>query len=157
MLVAVPRCPIVFQWEDREGNIAAQRQYFNHSSALATVEAGAALWYTAVQGVSNATLRRFTLSWQWEREGPNDAEVGSDVYRRLALFYRNNYEMGAIWLPSGRESLLETEGTYAGVRVAASVDAVADALQLMMPVIDFIRTPEGNPFPSEYVVGGIAR
>lgn len=157
MLVAVPRCPIVFEWEDRDGNTSAQRLYFNHSDARETIEAGAALWLEAVQGVSNATPRRFIMSWQWERVGPNDAEVGSDVYRRLALFYRNNYEMAAIWIPSGREELLETVGTYAGVRVAASVPAVADVLQLMAEVTDYVITPELNPYPNIYVVGGIAK
>lgn len=157
MLVPVPRCPIVFYWEDRDGNTAAQRLYFNHSSDVSVVSTAAGLWLAGVQGVSNATPRRYTLSYQWDRAGPNDAEVGSDVYRRLALFYRNDYEMAAIWLPSGREELLETEGTYAGVRVAASVPAVADALQLMASVIDFTVTPEGDSFPDIYVVGGMAR
>lgn len=156
-MVAVPRCPIVFQWEDRDGNISAQRLYFNHSTAPADVAAGAELWLGGVQGVSNARARRFIASWQWEDTTAVLGESGSDVYRRLALFYRNDYEMAAIWLPSGRETLLETLGTYAGVRVNVYDDAVADALQLMAPLIDFIVTPEGGVFPSEYVVGGIAR
>lgn len=157
MLQAVPRCPLVIDWEDRDGNTSSQRLYFNHTSAPELVATGAEVWINGVQGVSNASPRRFTLSYQWERIGENDAEVGSNVYRRLALFYRNNYEMATIWLPSGREALLETVGTYAGVRVARGMPLVADALQLMAEVVDFIVTPEGNNFPNEYVVGGIAR
>lgn len=157
MLVPVARCPVAFDWEDRDGNTSTQRLYFNHNTAPEVVAAGAVIWVAGVQQVSSASARRFTLSYQWERQGPNDAEVGSDVYRRLALFYRNNYEMATIWLPSGREELLETVGSYAGVRVAARLPPVADALQLMASITDFVVTPEGNGFPDEYIVGGMAR
>lgn len=157
MLVPVARCPIVFQWEDRDGNKSAQRLYFDHDTAPELLASGAGLWLNGVQGISNARARRFIASWQWEDTSATLGEPGSDVYRRLALFYRNSYEMAAIWLPSGREELLETLGSYAGVRVAASLPAVADALQLMAPLIDFIVTPEGDSFPDNYVVGGMAR
>jgi len=109
-----------------------------------------------LNSISDAYVRSYKVLRKFEAETADIADIGSDVVRRLALYYRNAGVYEAVWLPSARQSITESVGPYAGIRVDNERTDVALALADMQTILDFIVLPDGSIYPDEYVTGGIA-
>jgi hypothetical protein len=156
MLVDTGRIIVSVSWFDRDNNEAETRLYGDSDVALASIEAGVNLFVDRVQPLSSAWPGRWFVRYTFEDDGLSTAVEDSDVLRRLAMFYRTGEVHDRIWVPSGRLELMETVGTYAGIRLDALRPEVAAILLAMQDVTSFIVTPEGDSFPSTFVVGGLA-
>lgn len=141
---------------DRRGRVAQASWHL--PIILTPAEAADRALYIASKalGVSNGLLTRVRLTWQWREEQPQVADPTSDVQTRVALYYRNEDGPEAQFVPSPRPELFEQTGPYAGVRVAASDPDVALLLSAFGDALASSLTPEGDPFPTVYVVGGLA-
>jgi len=74
----------------------------------------------------------------------------------MALYYSNGEEYEAIYIPSGNPLFLETTGAYAGIRLDSTNAFVADVLSDLSLALGAAITPEDEPFPTTFIVGGIA-
>lgn len=148
------RWQMAIQFEDREGNVSPLTLTFPSFWREEQHEAANNYIVPRLAAVSDATIRRII----WKQYLVNDAftlpPVGSNVRNFVGLFYSNSgeYACEALWIPSPRNEIFETDGLYAGIRVEALNPQVQNFLApfLSLPIV----TPEGEPFSVDYIVGG---
>lgn len=108
-----------------------------------------------IQSVSDAVLQKIIISWDWRETSPLEPGDRSDVNRKAVLFYRNDDYYEAIFVPSPINSIFESEGTFAGVRVDPLQPEVAPWTINAPTLLANIVTDEGLPHPTQYQVGGL--
>lgn len=111
---------------------------------------------TVVQPLSNASLVSATAYNKYLFPSPNEATIDADINAKLALFYRSDDIYEAIYIPAPRAEIFEATGIFAGIRVVASNEALVAFNAALVAFPEALATPEGTPFPLEYVVGGLA-
>lgn len=156
MLTAHARAFVSIAFEDREGNRRNTSLTFPFSLSEAQIHTYMDLWIDRIRGISNAEIRHYIITHTFEEEGESTADIDTDLYSYFALYLSNGSDYDCIWIPGAKRELLETEGQYAGVRLDAARPDVAAILLGLADITAFIVTPEGDPFPSTFVVGGLA-
>lgn len=144
-------------WGDKDGGTAKLTVRFPFSLSLAAASTSLQAVANAAQAISDATIIKLTLRWQYYESDPPTASVESNVARYLCLYYSNGVDTEPVFIPSGDESLLEASGRFAGIRLDladSSVVSLADALTAaLMGTLD----PSGAGWDRVLVVGGITR
>lgn len=143
-------------WRDRDGREAQLQLYLPSNSTREQAEQAVLLAISRVLDLSNAVCSQYKLIWEGTNASEDGAALTSDVNRAGWLFYRNEdnfYE--AMRIPSLRDSLLETEGSWAGVRIVAKTTPAGAPLLALEGLTAFLVTAEGEPFPGELVNGGL--
>ena len=156
MLTARDMAFVSVLFEDREGNQRATSLWFPFSLPISDLQTAMNLFITRAGAISDAYIRKWDVTYTWEDWEGSTAGADSDVIRRGAIFYRNGETYEALWVPSIRLDLAELGGDFAGIRLDAARPDVAALLVQLQDVVTFICTPEGDPFPTLYVVGGIS-
>lgn len=105
--------------------------------------------------MSDAVLLKIVISWDWREIQPLEADPASDVHAKIALFYRNADYFEAIFIPSPKASLFESEGIYTGIRGDPLQPAMAPWTTDAPTTLANITTEEGEPFPTLFVVSGL--
>lgn len=85
----------------------------------------------AIDTISNAKLLSITIRYDHREENPVAPSVLSDVGYYLCLYYSNDVDYEPIFIPSPNPDVLETTGSFTGIRLDLSnpsVVALADAL-----------------------------
>lgn len=108
-----------------------------------------------VQGLSDAVPLSAKYEYRHMLDDIGAASFTSDARRKAFLYYRNGDEIEQISIPSPRSEIFESEGPYAGVRVDASAEAVLSFNAVIRDSPSGFQTPEGEPLPDEYDVGGL--
>ena len=156
MLTARERAFVSVLFLDREGNRRATSLWFPFSLPIADLQTAMSMFTTRAGAISDAYIAKWDVTYTFEDDGSNTASPDSDVYRKLALYYRNGLLFDRIWVPSARSEIFELIGPYAGIRVDSARSDVVAVLEGAQTVVEYIVTPEGDPFPTEFVVGGLA-
>jgi hypothetical protein len=143
-------------FEDRDGNQRPTSLWFPFTISASDLQTAMNLFVTRAGAISDASIRKWDVTYSWEEYGSSTASQDSDVLRRGALFYRNASVYETIWVPSINSALSESSGDYAGIRLDAARTDVAAILTAMQDFVSFICTPEVEPFPTVFVAGGIA-
>lgn len=156
MLTAYARAHVLIAFEDREGNRRTTSLTFPFSLPVAQIHTYMDLWIDRVRNISNAGIRHYVITHSYEDEEPPITTGDSSVQDKLTLYYSSDAFYDRIYIPALRRELLETGGLYAGVRLDVSLPEVIAILESMESVVAYIVTPEGEPFPSVFVVGGMA-
>jgi hypothetical protein len=111
---------------------------------------------SAIAGISDARLVRREIKWRWHDASPQPASGPAPANSHLVLFYRNEADYDALFLPAPKAELWEAAGPYAGVRLDTNNPFVQSAMG------DFnlaLASAVGAVFPfvgSTFVVGGLA-
>lgn len=145
---------VVFKDREREAEF---RIRFPFAISFDDAAAASSVISNAAQSISNGLLMRVTISKSYSDNVGVTPQEGSKATRRMMLYYRNEDSYETISIPSGNPDLLETQGLYAGIRLNTSLSIVADALGALSLALVDVRTPEDTPFPTTFVVGGLAR
>lgn len=122
-------------WRDKDGGSAKLTIRFPFLISLAQAYSSLSTIAAAAQAISDATIVKLTVRYHlFEYPFPTPGEA-SNIGRYLALYYSNEADTIPIWVPSPRESLLETSGHFAGIRldlgnpeVASLADAFTNAI-----------------------------
>lgn len=106
--------------------------------------------------LTDAIVSRTMFSWVWTDPTPPSAGILSDTKRSGLLYYRNSERWEMFRIPSPKGGLFETTGPYAGIRLDRTNPAVEASLQALSTGLTQTVTPEGNEWPDEFIVGGLA-
>lgn len=140
--------------EDRKSKTLFHLPFFTPPNTAFTkgLSVGAAL-----QAASEAVLIGVKVFYSWKESNPGEAGPESNVRSLVGLFYRNESEYEALWLPSPKAIIFENTGAYQGIRVDPTVPELAPFVGPSALVVSAMATPEGTPFPTVYVVGGLVK
>lgn len=144
---------IVFR--DREGNEASTRLSFPFALSDALISTYMGIWIGNVLPLTNAGISSYTITRAYEDDAFERPTEGTQTLDRLVLFYSNGLILDRIIVPSANMDLMELLGPYAGIRVDAGRADVATLITGMQDVVTFVVTPEADPFPTIFVVGGL--
>lgn len=151
-----PTCKVELTYQDREGNKANVMFHLPFSTPPAIAAAAANAMISLLSGISDAVCVRFALRWNVTIDAPPIPALTSNVKRKAALFYTNEVEYEAIWIPSPKTEYTEQEGSLVLVRFDVGNPQVAGVLQAITAALSVTVTPENTPFPPLFVAGGIA-
>lgn len=141
---------------DKEGRRSEMQ--FRGAASLSTDEViGRALaWASAILPLTDAVIPYIHCSKHVPVVPVTEPGPSSNVSRAAWLFYRNSegaYE--ALKVPSIKIELLEAEGAYTGVRLVEPTTAAGGVLLDLATALQQTVTVEGEPWPEEYVNGGL--
>lgn len=141
---------------DKEGR--RSEMLFRGAASLSTDEviARALDWASSVAPLTDAVIPYIHCSKRVPVVPTTAPGPASNVARAAWLFYRNSegaYE--AIRIPSFKVELLEAEGPYTGVRVVEPTTPEGGVLLDLATALQATVTVEGEPWPEEYVNGGL--
>lgn len=149
-------CSVSFTYVDRGGRKGKIKLFLPFAT-----EASHALQFgydmnDAFQPAIQASLIEIKVLYEWRESDIPVADPDSNIHRRLVLFYRNEQGFEAISIPSPKAECFQVDGPYAGIKVDAQMVALEPWVDALALVVGALATPEGEPFPTEYVVGGLA-
>lgn len=149
-----PVAQVAFTFVDKESNKGTMTLYCSFSLTGAALLSLLNTLASLLQPLSNAALMNVTVTYKVFLE-PYSTGLGiPDLTSRVLLLYSEGDTYEAISIPAPKETLFETEGEYAGVRVdPLSVDMAA-WFASWSDFSSHITTKEGDPFPSTFLVGG---
>lgn len=158
MLKPEPTISVTFHFQDRNLNRREMRLRFLYSEEISI--ANLLSWIDTrlpdIQGISDSPIVKYELSMRfYDNAAPNAAE-GSNAQIHVGLFYRDIETYDVLWLPSPLSEIFVTSGALSGVLVDAAHPAMSDWTDSGSLLLAGLVTPEGNPWPVEYVVGGKA-
>jgi hypothetical protein len=158
MLVARERVQCAVHFQDRDGNRRVTTFWFPFAISAGDLETAMGIIMARIVPLTDAYMPKWDATYIWDDDGESTAAEGSDVIAKAALFYRNGPAgaFEALYVPAPRSLLFETTGDLAGIRINATDSTVADLLDGLQDIVTFIVTPEGDEFPTGYVVGGLA-
>lgn len=157
MWIPAASLAVEFTFRDRDAGEARLTIRFPFNTPLGTLNSAALLLASRLSAISDAALVRYNFRWKVDNDAPSSPGLQSNVGRYLVLYYSNGIDIDYIAIPSGDESLLETSGDFAGIRldlgrpeVVLLADAVTEAL---LPTLG----PYAEFWGRWLIVGGIAR
>jgi len=153
--MAAPMQKVQMRYLDWNGNEARSTMYVPLSLSEGTLISALNTLLGFLNGITNGVIPDCSVSYTLDFVPPSEASIDSDVGRMLVLFYRNETEIEALYIPSPPNSLFETEGKYAGIRVDPTGPAILPYIEDAPDLFSILSTPEGTPFPTVYVVGGL--
>lgn len=143
-----------FQFADKEGNTSTFHLYVPIALSIAEIISFLDAKYTTLQNMSDASLTSVKVFYFFDFDNPRPAQIGSDVSSFAVLYYSNGDTYEPIYIPSPEASIFEGEGEYQSIRVDATNPAVGAFNAAIQSCPWPLATPEGEPFPVEYMVGG---
>lgn len=148
-----PRVFVSFYVRGRSKKGSHTRLSFSSAVSTADVSAAAIAFVEKIAPLVDGAIDGFTLAYDYFN--PDDTlPDATDIQAYLMLFYTNELQNveERIDIPSPLPSLFETEGDYAGIRLNATEEIVT----LLNDLVIFTCTPEGDPWPPFFDVGGLA-
>lgn len=108
-----------------------------------------------IAALSNAILFKIELVWRYTIEPPWFPAEGSTIERKILMLMTNeDEEINGIMIPSPADSIWETVGSYAGIRLDLdSAGAVGFANMLL--AVD-LRTDDNRQLGTVLAAGGLA-
>ena len=154
MFVPVPTMALEWHAADKGKGRALTTMRLPFSISEADADSVTTVLHAAMVPLINCVITR--VGWRWIRNNSDTdpAEIGSNTQVLLALFYRNGEHWEALYLPSPKPEFLETSGPYAGIRLDMSNPDVVTAIEALSAALADVVTPEGDAFPTDFVVGG---
>lgn len=143
-----------FQFEDREGNRSTLHLYVPIALSVSEIISFLDARYATIQNMSSASLTSVKVFYFFDFDNPVPAQIGSDVSSYAVLYYSNGEVYEPIYVPSPEPSLFESEGEYQAIRLDATNPALVAFNAAVQSCPWPLATPEGETFPTEYVVGG---
>jgi hypothetical protein len=104
--------------------------------------------------LSDAILVAVRLIWGWHDTEPTPPPSGPTTQVKLALFYRSDERYEALHVPAPKESLFETDGPFAGLRLNLSDTAVQVLIDNLTASLSGVVDETGEPWPATFLVGG---
>lgn len=145
------------QFVDRKGREA---QVSGHLPTTLTADDAFARWdaiVAAMAAISSAVIPASRLVWRYRVLPAPAFPIDADCARRVMFFYRNGGQVSEYFeVPSPAPWLFETSGFYSGIRVDTDNPDVVAAIDLLSASLSQLLTPEGEPWPPNFVVGGLA-
>lgn len=155
-LTAHIMCSVSLRFEDRDGNHSSTMLWFPFGLPTASIKAAMDIIIPKINAISDAYIASWQIRWSLEDDSPSSAGSDSELNRKMVLYYSKDGIFDRLIVPSARLDLMETTGTYAGVRLDAGRPEVAAILDPgMADLVEQLLTPEGDAFPTDFVVGGI--
>jgi len=154
MFVPVPTMALEWHAADRDKGRALTTMRLPFAVSPADADSVTDELHSVIQPIINCTITRVGWRWIFRNDDTETAESGSTTQILLALFYRNGDRYDAIYLPAPNPDFWETTGPYAGVRLDMSNPTVVAAIEALSTALAEAVTPGGEPFPTEFVVGG---
>lgn len=155
MLTAANTATVELFYKDNEREARVTLRFPFGLSTGSIIAASESL-QSAIASISDAVLVRREIRWKWYEDNPPEATGTAPSQSYLALFYRNEGEYDAVYLPAPKEELWKASGAYAGVVLDTDNPAVAALVD------DFnvaLAAAAGPVFPfvgASFVVGGRA-
>lgn len=144
----------VYTFIDRDGRKGSTSIRLPFFTSAATALSYCISLGSVIQGMSDAVLKSIDLFYQVSDPDAVTPETGETVDTKVSLFYREGDQYEAITIPAPIGALFETEGDYSEIRVDPLSLAMVAWTSSWISVSGDLKTPEGEPFPQEYVVGG---
>jgi hypothetical protein len=143
-----------FYFADRDGNRGALQWYIPSSLDPDTVLASAiAIALPRIQACSDSVFDHVTLEYRSLPGASSLPGATSNMRRKALLIFRNaDSELDALSIPSPVDSLFESSGIYAGMRVDAG--QLADLVDMLDSIL--FRTKDDRPFGSLFIAGSLA-
>lgn len=153
---SAPTAKVRLYFEDNEANrsIMTLPVRFSISDAAALEFINFAI--SRIQPLSDAVIVGASLLKVWDDETQAEPASTSDVNKKLMLFYSNGDIFESLSIPSPHDYLFETTGKMANIRADATLAELQPVTTDAPTFFDFLVTPEGDPFPVVFVVGGKA-
>lgn len=144
-------------WGDRDGDTAKFTVRFPFSISRDNAFSSLQSIASAIQGISNAVPVRITVRYGYHEDSPDVPSLLSNVGRYLCLYYSNGVDTEPIFVPSGDESLLETSGRFAGIRLDLADPSVVSVALALSTALLATSDQTGAGWDRVLVVGGITR
>lgn len=144
-------------WLDRNGQTAVTSYWLPLSLTSEQALAAAFTLVSLIQDITTAACTSYKVYQTWRETDAVSPDFGSDVTRLLAVYYRNETKADVYHVPSPRSELLDTAGTLVGIRVNYDDPAIASIVDQFTAAITPTVTPDGQPWPKPYIVGGLAQ
>lgn len=156
MLTALPTVKVEWLLIDRDKRRAQMIMHLPFVLTVAQLATFISTMHPLITALVDCTIYRVNYRYQLNETDTTPAVIGSNSRYLLALFYSNPDRFEALYIPSPIQDYLETTGLYAGTRLDTSLSAVQDALADLTSGLALVVTPEGDPHPTTFVVGGLA-
>lgn len=140
-------------WRDRGGNSAKLTVRFPFSIGRDTAFSSLTAIANAAQAISDAAIERITLRYNYHEDGPIAPGILSDVGYYLCLYYSNDVDTEPVFVPSPRTSILETSGSFAGIRLDMANPEVVSLTDALTSALGGILAPDGLPW-NRWLGGG---
>lgn len=140
---------------DRDANEGTLTIYVPSSLSTSDVIAFLNAYYSTFQDLSSASLVSARIYKRTVFDSPNQSQIGSDCTSFAVFYYRNGDIYEALYVPSPKGEIFESNGEYQGIRLDALATAVLSFNAALLDFPQGLATQDGEPFPQEYVVGGL--
>lgn len=156
MIVHGAVCRVQLGFLDRDGRKGSTTLNLPFLSEINTAISFGIRVGNVLQTALDSTFTTVKVSYNFTEDSPTTAGTESNIHRKVVLFYRNEQGYEALVLPSPKSSLFEIEGVYAGIRVDGASEDLVPFIVGTSALLGAMVTPEGEAFPLEYAVGGLA-
>lgn len=144
-------------FRDRDGQEASTHIYLPFAYTLDQIFAFVNAAIPRYLAVSNAIIVRVEVVYEWYYRNLPEAEEGSDSTRTLLLFYRNeNGTIDVLSIVSPRNTIYETTGPYAGIRIDKNHPAIVAWQDITVNGLLTFVNQYGELLGPELLTGGIA-
>src|SRR5689334_549667 len=109
---------------------------------------------SAIAPLTLAKLSSIVIRYVWQEEAPVAPDALSNVGYYLCLYYSNDVDTEPIFIPSPNPAVLETTGSFAGIRLDLANPAVVSLADALTTALRDTLTPDGVAFERHLVVGG---
>ena len=147
---------VAYVFIDRDGRKGRTSFRLPFSVSAATAMSYAISFAPAISGMVDAVLQSIDIYYSADVIGWIAPLTGESVNTKALLFYRNGDTIERQELPAPKAELFETSGILVGVRVNPLASEMGAWVNPPQSVLALQTTVEGEPFPTEYVVGGKA-
>lgn len=138
---------VLFQDKEREARVTVR---FPLSLGMATIIAAALELRSRMLALSDAVSPEVKFFHRQQVSGDTFGGFDVPIASALGLFYRNDGEFDALYIPAPLPTLFETTGPYAGIRLDtadATVAAMVEELNLALAATGaLIAFPVGPGF-----------
>jgi hypothetical protein len=135
MLTPLSTVAVELMYKDNDGGQAKVTIRLPFGASRDTALAAGQTIAGAISALSDALLVSITARYNLEDTSPDAPGILSNVGYYLCLYYSNDLDTEPVFVPSPNPAVLETTGSFAGIRldlsnpaVVALADALTDAL-----------------------------
>lgn len=107
-----------------------------------------------MEAISDAVVDEIKLYYRGYENTPATPAIGSEVAQFVGLYYSNEGEFDAVFIPAPKPSLYETVGPYAGIRVDTSNPTVLALLESLNLALATAGASVSFPLGSGFMAGG---
>lgn len=142
---------------DRGGNRSFLTYYCPVERSVAQVKASFESWLDPLMTLLDVAWLVVKVSKRFTFDDPGTPSGTSDIHRVGVLLYREGDICEAIYLPSVKEELIQSVGTFAGVGLDTSASAFDTFSAAAISGTPAICTAEGEAWPQVLTVGGVLK